>query len=421
MRSPDNRTSTDVAIVVQGNYPLDRDVRTRKMAKSLDESGSNVFILGRNSLEDPDLGQVKSSHPPREEDIDYAHVRRFSWLLSTPLFRLITAKVPVNPFWILWLVVQFRAMEPEIVIPCDIRAGLPAIVAAKLCGIPTVLDLRENFAELAREKPVEHVLDHVVLNTTLVGTVERLTVQLADLIWVVAEERKENLVAAGKAESAVHVVGNVPLLREISSFTDKSGEYDNAEWPGFTFVYVGSINRFRGLDLLIDGIWHANRTSDHQPIHLAIAGDGPDKERLERRAETLGITEHVDFLGWIPPDTVTSFLRSGDVGVIPHEVSSYTNQTIPNKLFDYMSVQLPVLTTPTRPTARIVNDVNCGKVLPYHATGSVAGTVMREMQQSDGYSTWAENGRLAIESRYNWEHEMERACSILTDRFGVQI
>ena len=421
MKSNDDGISTDIAIVVQGNYPLDRDVRTRKIAKSLDESGSNVAILGRNSLEDPDLGQVKSSYPPRKEDIDYAHVRRFSWLLSTPLFGLVTAKVPVNPFWILWLVIQFRDTEPEIVIPCDIRAGLPAIVAAKLCGIPTVLDLRENFAELARVKPIEHVMDYVVLNRTLVGAIEHLTVQLADLVWVVAEERKENLVAAGKAESAVHVVGNVPLLREISAFTRKGGEYDNAEWPGFTLVYVGSINKFRGVDLLIDGIWHANRNPDPKPVHLAIAGDGPDKERLEQRVETLGITEHVDFLGWIPPDTVTSFLQSGDVGIIPHEASSYTNQTIPNKLFDYMSVQLPVLTTPTRPTARIVNEINCGKVLPYHATGSVTGTVIREMQQSTEYSTWAENGRSAIESQYNWEHEMEKARSVLTGRFNVSI
>jgi glycosyltransferase involved in cell wall biosynthesis len=405
MTTKDSLRQQHVGIVVQDNYPLDRDVRTRKMAKSLDATGSSVTIYARNSLDDPDLGTIRDSHPPRRENIGYARVRRFSWLLGTRLFPFLTAKIPVNPFWVLWLVLQFWLDDVDVVVACDVRAGPPAIAAAKLLGLPTVLDLRENFEELARTKPVSRPLDYLVLNPTLVSTVERTTVAMADHVWVVTAERKAALVEDGTPPSDVSVVGNTPYLSEIEEFRGSSAtaEFD---WPEFTLVYVGSINRFRGLELVLDGVAHANRR-DGDPVHFAIAGDGPDRDRLERRCERLGIEDEVHFTGWIDPETVPSFLESGDVGVIPHAVNPYTNQTIPNKLFDYMMAELPVLATPSAPIARIVRSVDCGRILPPDADGAVVAETIDEMRDHRRRREWAQNGREAVEERYNWSTDAE--------------
>jgi hypothetical protein len=125
--TPAHSTRQNVGIVVQDNYPLDRDVRTRKMAKSLTGSGATVSVFARNSLDDPDLGAIRDEHPPRSEDIGYAQVYRFSWLLSTWLFPLVTAKLPVNPFWMLWLALRFRGADLDAVVACDVRAALPTL------------------------------------------------------------------------------------------------------------------------------------------------------------------------------------------------------------------------------------------------------------------------------------------------------
>jgi glycosyltransferase involved in cell wall biosynthesis len=403
-----------VGIVVQDNYPLDRDVRTRKLAKALDDGGWEVRVLARNSLDDPDRGRIRDEHPSATEDIGYAVVSRFSWLLATPLYPVIAAKLPANPFWLLWLAFQFRAADVDVVVACDMRAGLPGILAAKLAGVPAILDLRENFAELAQNKRLTGLIDRIALNVTLVSTIERLTVRSADHVWVVANERKEALINDGVASSSVTVVGNTPYLRELTEFADTVTS-ERFGWPGFTLVYVGSINEFRGLDLVIEGLAAVDEL-DGRPIHFAVAGDGPDRERLERLAERLGVTDRVHFLGWIDPSEVPAFLAAGDVGVIPHVVTTYTNQTVPNKLFDYMVAELPVLTTPCTPVARIVESTDCGRVLPADPDPSETAETIRWMAGSDRHDEWAANGRRAVERQYNWETTVERARATLRER-----
>jgi glycosyltransferase involved in cell wall biosynthesis len=414
--TPIRSTQQNVGIVVQDNYPLDRDVRTRKMAKSLTGSGMTVSVFARNSLDDPDLGAIRDEHPPRSEDIGYAHVYRFSWLLSTWLFPLVTAKLPVNPFWMLWLALRFRSADLDTVVACDVRAALPTIVAAKVNGLPVVLDLRENFGELARIKPVESPVDYLVLNVPLVSAIERLSVGLADHVWVVTRERKDALVAEGFSPSKLSVVSNTPLRSEIEEFADSvDDEAARFDWSAFTLVYVGSINRFRGLDLMLEGVAHANR-GEGEPVHLAIAGDGPDKDRLERLSEELGVEDEVHFAGWIDPEAVPSFLDAGDIGVIPHVVNRYTDQTVPNKLFDYMIAGLPVLTTPADPIAGVVRTVGCGRVLPADADGAAVADAVGEMRDAEVRHRWAQNGRDAVEGSYNWETDAVEIRTTLRDR-----
>lgn len=51
------------------------------------------------------------------------------------------------------------------------------------------------------------------------------------------------------------------------------------------------------------------------PVHLTIAGDGPDRAELERRCAPLG--DRVRFLGRIPPDRVPEVLAAHDVFLFP--------------------------------------------------------------------------------------------------------
>ena len=48
-----------------------------------------------------------------------------------------------------------------------------------------------------------------------------------------------------------------------------------------------------------------------------MAGDGPEKSRLELLALSLGLARHVDFLGWVAPDRVGSMINTSTVVVVP--------------------------------------------------------------------------------------------------------
>src|SRR5262249_38240584 len=57
--------------------------------------------------------------------------------------------------------------------------------------------------------------------------------------------------------------------------------------------------------------------------HLALAGQGPDRARLESLVKSLGVADRVYFLGELPPDRLGVFLRTLDVFVFPSSVETF--------------------------------------------------------------------------------------------------
>ncbi len=399
-----------VGVVVRSNFPVGRQIRTERIARAIEAGDDTAIVFARNTGDDPARGRVGDDSAPAQERLPYAVVRRFSWLSSTPLFGVVAAPIPVNPFWTLWLLLNFSRQDVDVAVAGDLRSGIPTAIAGKLLGITVVFDLREDYAGLARALPADSTLEKVVQNERLVGALERTTIELADAVWVVVEERRDKLVAQGVAPEKLTPISNTPIIRKEGEETPlvdggSNGAASGFDSPGFTLVYVGVLNEFRGLDLLLDAIAELDRDTG-EPVTLVVAGEGPHRDSLERRCRELDIEDRVTFLGWIDSERVPAFLASGDVGVIPHRVTPLTEYTIPNKLFDYMLAGLPVLARNITPIKRIVTEENCGRVLPPDASGADAAREIRALKRSD-LAELGRNGRLAVERRYNWSNDAE--------------
>jgi glycosyltransferase involved in cell wall biosynthesis len=73
---------------------------------------------------------------------------------------------------------------------------------------------------------------------------------------------------------------------------------------------VGRLAEQKGFDLLIDALG-ANG------LDLVLAGDGPERDALARRAAARGLAGRVDFLGFVDRRTVAGLLRAASVVAIP--------------------------------------------------------------------------------------------------------
>jgi glycosyltransferase involved in cell wall biosynthesis len=78
-------------------------------------------------------------------------------------------------------------------------------------------------------------------------------------------------------------------------------------------VSVRRLTPRMGLDDLI----HAWAALPQRRAELHIAGTGPDRERLERIAQELGLAERVHFLGAVADDRLPDVYRAADVCVAP--------------------------------------------------------------------------------------------------------
>jgi len=103
---------------------------------------------------------------------------------------------------------------------------------------------------------------------------------------------------------------------------------------GFTLLFLGRLVPVKGVDRLL----HA-AASLSEPVHVRIAGDGPERERLAELAKRLRVD--ATFEGWVRGARKEALLRACDAIVVP----SRSGDGLPTVLFEARSRMLPIVAT----------------------------------------------------------------------------
>lgn len=90
-----------------------------------------------------------------------------------------------------------------------------------------------------------------------------------------------------------------------------------ARVPGSTptFLFCGRLDAEKGVDLLIRAF--ARLTTEFPTARLRLAGQGPERPKLERLADTLGVGSRAEFLGWRSPRDLEPLLAEAWASVVP--------------------------------------------------------------------------------------------------------
>lgn len=116
--------------------------------------------------------------------------------------------------------------------------------------------------------------------------------------------------AASLTTKPITIVPNGIDLRKYKHHVDAVKNSDDER----TIFYVGRLERRKGVKYLIKAfsLFH----DKHPNSRLIIAGDGPDREKLELLADDLGIS-NVEFLGFISEERKMDLLRTADIFCSP--------------------------------------------------------------------------------------------------------
>ena len=125
----------------------------------------------------------------------------------------------------------------------------------------------------------------------------------------ISESTRDDLVGRGVCRDAIRVI--YPGVDARIYTPDPEGR--RAAEP--TFVYVGRLKRYKGLDIALRAVALAGR--DVPGLRLEIAGTGDDRSRLQRIAALLGLQERVRFLGFVSEEEKLRLLRRAWAHVFP--------------------------------------------------------------------------------------------------------
>lgn len=135
---------------------------------------------------------------------------------------------------------------------------------------------------------------------------------------------------------------------------------------GPTLAFAGRLTAQKSLGVALEAIARV------EGVTLLIAGEGPEREALERRASELGLDGRVRFLGPQPRERVLELFRASDAAILS---SSWEN--FPHTVVEALAVGTPVLATSAGGVGEIVADGRNGLLVPIGDVGGLAAAVAR--------------------------------------------
>lgn len=139
-------------------------------------------------------------------------------------------------------------------------------------------------------------------------------------------------------------------------------------------LYVGNLERYQGIDLLLEGFRHTLDQMDQARL-VIVGGRQDDIEHYGRRASALGIGQAVHFLGPKPVSELGDLLREADVLVSPRLKGTNT----PMKIYSYLDSGTAVLATRLRTHTQVLSDRTAYLVDPEpFALGSGLAALLRD-------------------------------------------
>lgn len=232
--------------------------------------------------------------------------------------------------------------RPDVIVATSppLITAIPGALAARARPrpVPWVFEVRDLWPESAVTTGV--LSREGVLTRALYG-LERFAYRACDRINVLTPAFREDIVKRGLAPEAKIVF--VPNGADADLFTP--GPRDNRVreelgWGDrFVVMYAGAHGRANALGQLVDT---AQRLASRPDILIACVGDGPERKRLEEEARRRGLF-NIQFSGPQPKDRMPDVVNACDVGAAVLQDNPTFRTVYPNKVFDYMACERPVL------------------------------------------------------------------------------
>lgn len=138
-------------------------------------------------------------------------------------------------------------------------------------------------------------------------------------------------------------------------------------------MYAGGMGDVQALD---HGVRAVARLSARPDIGLAFVGDGVARDRLERLAAELGVSDRVLFLGPRPMAAMPGLMAEATAQLVSLKDLPLFRGTIPSKIQAAMACGSPIVCAVAGEAADVVTRARCGIVVPPEDDASLAEAFM---------------------------------------------
>ncbi len=369
-----------ILMILERDFPADD--RVEKEALSLIKAGHKVELLcytinGKDTVE------------------TYKGIRIIKRRISRFIYRSSVGALRVPFYFIYWqkrLSDLLKADSYDVLHLHDLTLSKVVYRLSRKYSCSFVLDLHENYPALLSISPhTQKVLGRLLHSNRQWEVYEQHSVAMADGLITVVNEMKERI--RPFAKSSIAVVENTPYLEELT----RHNVVPDKQFV--TLIYSGGITWHRGLQTVLEGLKLAVELDNR--IRLIILGGGSYEQALKKVVCDYNLESHVVFMGWVTPGVMYEHIGKADIALIPHVKSVQSDNSSPNKLYQYMYYGKPILTSNCNSVERVIKETSMGLSYVHDSPVDFCNKLLKLIGEMP-FDQYRLNGPSAIENKYNW-------------------
>ena len=287
------------------------------------------------------------------------------------------------------------AERPDVVHANDIATLIPGWFAARLSRAKLVYDTHEYAVGVPYRKAVW---------AWLAATIERLLIGRCDAVITVSDGIAERLQQRYGLDRLPTVVRNVPDLRPPGEAPDLREQMGIGDAP--LVLHQGAVAEGRGGGNLVRAV--ARLDSAHL---LFLGADGAFAEGLRELGGGEGLDGRLHFHPPVRLAELLSYTAQADVGVSLLEDTCENHRlALPNKLFEYLAADLPVVVSDLPEMRRLVTERGVGWVTDSGDPADIARVLSEAIGRREDAALHERVREAAAE--LNWPHERARLTGL---------
>lgn len=362
-------------IIVSVTNDLVTDQRVRKVCDTLIAEGHEILLIGRKLKQSPPIKRV---YPTSRMSLFFTKGFAFYAEYNLRLF------------------IKLFFVKKDILLSNDLDTLLPNYLISKAFNKKLIYDSHELFTE------VPELTSRPKVQKVWLRIEEWIFPKLKNVITV-------NSIIAGiykeKYKVDVQVIRNISL--KLPQFTPDKNLAQKIKGDKKMLILQGSgINVDRGAEEAVSMMQYL------EGFILVIVGGGDVFDQLKQIIKDLNLSEKVLIVGRVPYDELLKYTQIADLGLSLDKGTNLNYEySLPNKVFDYIQCQVPLMVSNRRVVAKLIKDNKIGMVFNEHNPKEMAKIVEKAFKNKEQLLQWKENLKKAAEI-YNWENESKKLKEI---------
>ncbi len=362
-------------IVVSVSNDLVTDQRVRKVCQTLFDNGYDIYLIGRKL---PDSLTMDRPYKVHRMNLFF---RKKVWFYAELNIRLF--------FKLLFT-------KKDILLANDLDTLLPNYIISKIFRKKLVYDSHEFFTE------IPELIHRPQVQNVWLNIEKYIFPKLKNVITV---NHKIASIYHEKYNVPVHIIRNIsPKIEKRNIDSDKKNQMANGK--KILILQGSGINRDRGVEEAVTMMQHVDIAV------LIIIGSGEVIPDLKKFCKEKKLENKVKFIGKLPYPELIEYTQMADLGLSLDKGTNLNYEySLPNKIFDYIQCNVPLMVSNRRLVAEIVKQHQIGFVFYDHNPIEMAKLVNNALTDEIQYEKWKKNLQ-EIASIYTWENESKKLLDI---------